>query len=111
MGNIRDAMKKVANAFEDLTTLDVQTYTGTVDLSGNQEGFKGIKNLVKQAQTDAKISLVAESVYQFDGDSFNFITNGQGVPSEALKIHQGAVEAGLKTRQGLFELFKDLLDG
>jgi len=111
--SLKDALTAVKNAAVDLTTLDVQTYTGTIDLSTATGGFGGIKDLVKDAasQTDAKITLVAQSVYEFDGDSFNFLTDGNGLSPDALKIHNEAVAAGLKARQGLLDLFKDLVLG
>lgn len=112
--SIRDAFKKVGNAIEDLSSLHVQTYTGSVavDLDTQPESVQGmdrVRDAVKAAKAAGKITLVAEAYFQFDGDSYNFLTSAD-VPPKALEMHTAAVESGLKTRLGLAELVKGVFD-
>ena len=66
--------------------------------------------MVKDSKTSGKSKLVAESLAQFDGDSYNFVReNLESVPAEALEVHKNAVEAGIETRLGLLTLFKDFV--
>ena len=111
---IRSALKKVGDAISDLSSLHVQTYTGsvTVDLdniAGDEHGMDRVRDAVATAKADGKIHLVAEAYFQFDGDSYNFLT-GDDVPPRALEMHTAAVEAGMKTRRGLAELVKGVFD-
>ena len=106
------AVNKIKAAIKDLSSLHVQTYIGSVevDLSALGDGEDDhamdiVRDTVKQAKTSGNISLVAEAYYQFDGDSYNFLSDAD-VPTRALEIHTAAVEAGMKTRRALVELVK-----
>jgi len=108
---LKDALQKLNNAVEDLTSLHVQTFSGdlNLDISGATD-FKQLKTLLEQAKADGEISLVAETLAQFDGDSYNFVKKDlDDVPKLAIEIHQKAVQAGIETRLGLLNLFKGLL--
>ncbi|MCP4220603.1 MAG: hypothetical protein GY765_38605 [bacterium] len=111
------ALAKLDDALKDLTSLHVQTFTGTVNLGigGPEEGevpkdrFKTLKEALVVAEKESRVSLVAESLYKFDGDSYNFITDKKNVPESALEMHQKAVKAGLDTRVALLNLGKSIL--
>jgi hypothetical protein len=108
---LRKAVETLNNAIQDLTSLHVQTYTGVIATEISQTGFDKVRAAVKKAKTDGKVKLVAEAYYQFDGDSYNFLTSEvEQVPARALDLHKSAVEAGMATRQGLMELVKDIFD-
>ena len=109
---LRDAVTKIADTIKDLSSLHVQTFSGTVDidlagLSDNDAKIDTIRDTItaESARADGTIRLVAEAYYQFDGDSYNFLTD-DAVPEGALEMHSAAVDAGIKTRQGLVELVK-----
>lgn len=108
---LKDALKKLNDAVKDLTSLHVQTFTGTLDLEVPQDGgFDKLKDKLKKAKTDGNVSLVAESLFKFDGDSYNFITNqADDVPDKAFVVHQSAINSGLETRRSLLNLFKNLI--
>ena len=105
------ALQALNNAVSDLTSLHVQTYTGEVTAEVENKSFADIRQLVKAAKTNGEIKLVAETLAQFDGDSYNFVkADLETVPPLALEVHQNAVQSGVETRLGLLTLFKDLLD-
>ena len=114
LSGLKDALGKLNDAVKDLTSLHVQTYQGRVEVDLDEvaeNGFDSVRAAVTAAAADpeGELKLVAEAYYQFDGDSYNFLTSDDITP-EALEIHKAAVEAGIKTRQGLVELFKGLFD-
>lgn len=109
---LKDALEKLNNAIDDLTSLHVQTFTGKVTFAAGDDEltkFDNIRASIEAAETDPDIdvTLVAESLYKFDGDSYNFLTNDEGgIPASALELHKAAVEGGIKTRLGLMEMAK-----
>lgn len=109
---LRGALEKLDDAIEDLTSLHVQTFTGSLNITieGN-EGYKDLKTAVEAQKNDANggLVLVSETLAQFDGDSYNFVKQDlNSVPQVALEVHKNAVKAGIETRLGLLGLFKDI---
>lgn len=114
---LKDAVEKLNGIIDDLSSLHVQTFTGEVtfegqtdpgDSDGESAKIETIRARVKELKNANQITLVAEAYYQFDGDSYNFLASG-GISQEALDMHNAAVEAGIKTRQGLIALVQDVL--
>jgi hypothetical protein len=106
---LKDALNKINEAVSDLTSLHVMTFTGDITALDTSKGYDGIEAQLKKAEVKSKITLVAESLYKFDGDSYNFLTESD-VPAAALALHEAAVASGLETRQGLMEMFRDIFD-
>jgi uncharacterized protein YgbK (DUF1537 family) len=107
---LKAALEAMNTAIEDLSSLQVQTFTGKVDFT-NTGNYADIKSAVDTAISNQQIKLVAESLYKFDGDSYNFLTNEEGgISTSAMELHKSAVEGGIKTRQALAELVKSVFD-
>jgi len=107
---LKKALTQLDDAVKDLTSLHVQTYSGEVTstIDGSQS-YDDIRKVVQSAATEGKITLVAETLAQFDGDSYNFIKQElDDIPKLALEVHKNAVQSGVDTRLGLLTLFKDL---
>ena len=52
---LRDALKKVGDAIQDLSSLNVQTYTGSVEIDmdsipAGKEGIEHVRDVVKEAR-------------------------------------------------------------
>jgi len=108
---LRNALSNLNEAIEDLTSLHVRTYTGTIEANIEaQTGIGTVHDAVNTAVSNGKVKLVAEAFYQFDGDSYNFLTDDADVPSQAIDLHKSAVEAGMATRRGLMELVRGVFD-
>lgn len=110
---LKAALTELDNAVKDLTSLHVQTYSGEVNSSiiDGSQSYDDIRKLVQTAASDSKITLVAETLAQFDGDSYNFIKQElDDIPKLALEVHKNAVKSGVDTRLGLLTLFKGLFD-
>jgi len=114
--SLKSALQSLNNAVQDLTSLHVQTYTGElkVDIdndNGEKKGFKDIRTEIQQSKQKGEVDLVAETLAQFDGDSYNFVRKDlTDIPNQALEVHKNAVQSGIETRMGLLNLFKDLID-
>ncbi len=108
---LKTALDKLDNAIKDLTSLHVQTFTGKVNFTDADETYDNIRATIQNAQNNSEITLVAESLFKFDGDSYNFVTNQEGgIPSSALELHKSSIESGIKTRQGLMQMVKGVFD-
>jgi len=108
LGNAFKALKAAAI---DLASLEVQTYTGNITVdsaarTGTLTDFKGYLKEIKES--DAQLKLVAVTRMEFDGDTIN-LTSETAPLEHVQKLHDGAVQAGINTRQGLLTLFKELV--
>lgn len=111
---LKQALTKLNGAIEDLSSLHVQTFTGELEIKiDNDKGYKDLKAEIEAAKNkkDGSFVLVAETLAQFDGDSYNFVKKDlTDVPAITLEVHKNAVKAGIETRIGLLGLFKSFLD-
>lgn len=112
--SLKSAIQQLDSAIDDLSSLHVQTFTGSIAFTNEHgqpvQGYQNIENHINHAKSEGKVKLVAESLYKFDGDSYNFLADDQqGISSAALELHKAAVEGGIKTRQGLMQMAKDIV--
>jgi hypothetical protein len=108
-----------ADAVNDLTTLDVVTLTGTIDISANvKDGKINLKkvyeNVVKNAKgtTSAKAALkvVAFTHLDFDCDSVNFAKEDLTEAQEMLlKAHRETVSVAQETRMAVVKMIKEVI--
>jgi N-methylhydantoinase B/oxoprolinase/acetone carboxylase alpha subunit len=104
---LKDALEKLNEEIKDLTSLHVRTYTGTLSIDpGTKVDLAKVAAEVNKE--DSNLTVALETLIQFDGDAYNFVAAGA---TEALQtVHKDAVEAGIKTRQGLLELVTGWFD-
>jgi len=110
---LRTAVGKLDDLITDLTSLHVQTFRGKIvvdkDVPG-QDRVKLLREAIKNALAaggDARIELLMETYVEFDGDTYNFIASDE-VSGTIESIHAAAVQSGIKKRQALLELVKDV---
>lgn len=109
--------KKLGEGIADLTSLEVVTLTGTVQVkindARNENGEKSGSiidwtTLIEQANdTSGNVSLVAATKVEFDGDTQQFAADGAS--QTLLDTHQQAVENAKDVREGLVSMFRSLL--
>lgn len=106
---LRKALQRLDDAVTDLTSLHVQTYSGKLkaEIDRNQEFDKLRDAISSAAPEDSNVTLVAESLLKFDGDSYNFVE--ENAPPNLMEVHNEAVQSGLDTRRSLIEMFKDAI--
>jgi len=120
---IRKTLKTLDAVIDDLTSLHVQTYTGTInwkdfwskvgdvqDESKTSRSLRAFEGFSEQLPTDGSVSLVADTLMKFDGDSYNFIASDAASTQSALQSHKDAVASGINARLGLMELVRDLFN-
>lgn len=106
---LREALQKLDKAVTDLTSLHVQTFSGNLKAEVDREqDFKSLRKSIESAAPESSdVTLVAESMVRFDGDSYNFVADD--APPNLMTLHQEAVQSGLDARQSILELFKDTM--
>ncbi len=108
---LKKALNDLNSAVKDLSSLHVQTFSGEVGITiDSDNGYKNIKKQIDESKAAGNLDLVAETLAQFDGDSYNFVKKDlEDIPAVTLEVHKNAVKAGIETRIGLLGLFKSIL--
>ena len=114
-----DAVKSLKGAIGDLTSLEVQTFTGTLEslvdnVTGDKPATGGSvidwKKVVASARTKTKgkVRLAMATKVNFDGDTSLYIGEEE-IPSYILQAHEKAVENGRQVRKDIIEFMGDTL--
>jgi len=104
-GKMESALAKIGEVLEDLSSLEVQTYSGSIDVAfdgslGADGKLKSISVLLAAANaTGNNLKLLS-----FDGDAINLVPE-EGLSERIQAIHIAAVKTGIDTRHGLLSLF------
>lgn len=111
MAAFKDVVSNLKDAVGDLSSLSVETYTGTIDadiVAGDGEGIIDWTKLVTKAKAGAggNVHLKLASKFNFDGDATLFIAEGE-MPADVREAHDSAVLAGQNVRADLMELLSD----
>ncbi len=101
---LRKALRDLGEAIEDLTSLEVYTYTGTLTedlISGQSLNWDEFK-------PGGKLTLAAATRINADFDTINFQANNQDIDNlQALtKVHEAAVETAQNGRLAIINAFK-----
>ena len=107
---------KIAEFFEDLSSLDVTTYTGDVDVSGSGSGdtpdLQEVFELIQNHTASAKLRLVAHTHIAFDKDAVNFVASDL-TPGESALVtaHKELVTASMEGRVAMITALKGFIPG
>ena len=104
---MRAALAKIEEGLKDLSSLEVQTYVGAIDVAidDDRHGLKDISALLSSAKAkDSGLKLCAVTKMMCDGDAINLVPE-EAFPEHIQKVHEAAVRAGIATREGLLALF------
>jgi len=104
---LKEAFEKLGDAIDDLSSLEVLTFTGDMQVSIQGDGAGNLidwDKLVAEAKPDGTVKLVLASKFEADGDAKLFKTLGDVDPS-IRAAHDEAVRAGQQVRKDLMELF------
>jgi hypothetical protein len=109
---LKDAFDKLRDAIGDFSSLDVQSYSGSLTADIQGDGVSSIidwQKLVTEARkTDGTVKLKLASHFNFDGDATLFAAEGE-IPEDLRTAHDEAVRAGQQIRKDLFDLFADTI--
>ena len=108
MANIEDkvtgALSKIGDVLEDLSSLEVQTLTGSLDVTVTDGKLDNFETLLEKSNTAGHLKLRAVTRMMCDGDAINLVPE-EDYPEHIQNVHAAAVKAGIDTRHGLLSLF------
>ena len=110
MSKFEDALKKLEDQVEDLSSLEVFTYTGDISAALNKDktGIDWDQLFTKTQANEGTLRLVAATRVQFDGDTQNFRTSANVERlAELLQVHEQSVNNSRLARQSLVQFFAD----
>ncbi len=105
---LEDALTTLKETLCDLTSLEVQTYTGNLDVAvTDQVGSAKFEDILEKVRVSGTLKLVAVTKINFDGDGMVLVPP-QAMPDHVGDAHDAAVAAGLQVREGLLALFSEM---
>ncbi len=105
---LENALKTLKDTMCDLTSLEVQTYTGNLDAAvTDQVGSTKFEEILEKVKVSGSLKLVAVTKINFDGDGLVLVPP-EALPDYVRDAHEAAVAAGLEVREGLLELFSEM---
>ena len=106
---LSDALDKLKTAVGDLASIEVQTYVGPIDVFiKEKKDSTSFEDTLKKAKQSGNIKLSLVTKTNFDGDGIVLVPDS--APADYIqKAHDSALKAGNDVRQGLIELFSDVI--
>ena len=109
-GTLKNALETISEVISDLTSLEVQTYTGNLDVVAKDlkgtTNFEAILNSVKTT-TNGNLKLRYVTKINLDGDGLVLVPETAS-PNHVQDAHAAALKVGHEVRQGLLTLFADI---
>jgi hypothetical protein len=108
---LRAALEALRDTTCDLTSLEVQTYTGNLDVvfdKGEEVNLGSFETVLKKVKVAGTLRLAAMTKVNFDGDTF-LLTSENDLPPHVQRAHDAAVQAGMETRAALLSIFADVI--
>jgi hypothetical protein len=107
--SLKDVITAAKNGIKDLTELEVQTYTGQIEVAIDTIGTTNFTAILDTAKATGNIKLSQVTKISIDGDAINLVPD-TAPPEHAAEAHKSALEAGQNVRSSILELFKDLIE-
>ena len=109
MASFKDALDKIAEGLKDLSSLEVVTYKGTIDINAVDLKLGGdmIAAVLANAKTKADFRLLACTYFELDADTTVFFD--KDITADERAAHQVLVESALSKRDAVVTLFKDAI--
>ncbi len=106
MSSFTDVLKKIAEGIEDISSLEVTTFKGKIDIAsqGMPADFDAI---LANAQATAGFQIAASTKCALDGDIRVFYD--AGLEREDMDDHRALVETAEQNRQAVINLFHDAI--
>ncbi|MEZ4449615.1 MAG: hypothetical protein R3B09_09050 [Nannocystaceae bacterium] len=104
---LKDAVAKFTEKVEDLTTLEVTTYTGSLEQAIDPQ--TGAINWSAFKPTQGALTMVAATRIAADFDTVNFRASGAAADDDLIRLHQAACESAQSGRLALIKMFSGAL--
>ncbi len=108
---LRAALESLREATCDLTSLEVQTYTGDLEVLFDKDqevNLASFETVLKKVKVSGTLKLAAMTKVNLDGDTF-LLTSENDLPPHVQRAHAAAVQAGMETREALLSLFANVI--
>lgn len=108
---LRAALEALRETTCDLTSLEVQTYTGNLEVLFDKDGdvnLTSFETVLKKVKVSGTLKLAAMTKVNIDGDTF-LLTSENDLPLHVQRAHDAAVQAGMETRAALLSLFANVI--
>ena len=107
---LKEAVNKFAAKIEDLSTLEVLTYTGKLEHAVDPK--TGELDWAAFKPTSGTLVLAAATRVSADQDTVNFRSSGRDeLTDDVLALHKAAVESAQSGRVSLLGVFRGLIGG
>jgi hypothetical protein len=107
--SLKEVITTAKGAIKDLTEIEVQTYTGQIEVAVDAIGTTDFAAILDSAKATGNIKLCQVTKITIDGDAMNLVPD-TAPPEHAAEAHKSALEAGQNVRSSMLELFKDLIE-
>jgi hypothetical protein len=108
---LRAALESLREATCDLTSLEVQTYMGNLDVLFDKEedvNLASFETVLTKVKVSGTLKLAAMTKVNFDGDTF-LLTSENDLPPHVQRAHDAAVQAGMEARAALLSIFANVI--
>ncbi len=108
MGDFKSAMQGIATAVKDLTSLDVVTFQGRVDLQGQSSvpDFDTVMSKV-MGNTNVNAKVLASTQMKLDGDIVAFFD--EDITAEQKQAHAELIKIASDSRAATVQFIKDAI--
>lgn len=108
MGLFKQAFKKMAEGISDLSSLEVVTFEGSVQLEGS-DSIESFDDVMKKAKlnSEIKVKVLASTRLNIDGDIVAFYD--QDINDEQKEAHAELVDIGVENRAATIEMVKSIV--
>ncbi len=107
MGIFKNAFNSIAKGIEDLSSLEVVSYKGTILIKAGDAYPETFDKIMENASVQADFKIIACTTSELDGDVKLFYD--QDITQSDMDAHLKLVEAAHKSRQGVIEMFKNAI--
>ncbi len=102
MPDFQKGLKAIVDCIEDLSQLNVKTFTGTIKSAAADQK---LEDLMDAALASGELEVVAFTTMKIDGDVDQYISNSKTVTDGLRDAHTSAVQSGDASRKATLSLF------
>ncbi len=107
MSSFKQAFDSIAKGVEDLSSLEVVSYKGTISIKSEEPCPDTFDSILENARSQADFKIMACTTSKLDGDVKFFYD--QDITKSDMDAHLQMVDAARKNRQGFIEMFKEAI--
>lgn len=107
MSKFSDALDKIAEGIQDMSSLEVVTYKGSINIQSDGAVPDKFDVIIGNAKSQADFQITACTYVELDGDMKVFYD--KDITPAELSAHHDLVETARQNRQAVVDLFKDAI--